>query len=141
MTAAVVPSRSQPGFTLLELVVTLAIVAVLLALALPSYRHYAQRAERAEAVRQLLAAAACQESVRAGAGFYDTSRCLPADAGGDYRFRFEPVGEARARSFVLHAEPGASQPGDRCGGLSLDQAGSRRITGDSQYLADCWGGR
>jgi len=125
----------------LELVVALAIAAVLLALALPSYHRYTLRAARAEAVRQLHAAAACQERVRAVTGYYDTSRCLPQPADGAYRFRFEPSNDAQSLAFELHADPGQARRGDDCGGLSLDQAGTRRITGREEKLPDCWGGR
>ena len=132
--------RRAPGFTILELVVALAIVALLLALALPGYQRYQQRAERAEAVRQLLAAAACQERLRADTGYFDTTRCLDSMAGGAYALRFEPAAQTTSLSFTVIAEPtSAGQAGD-CGSLSLDQAGTRGIGGDGR-VGDCWGGR
>lgn len=131
---------AAPGFTILELLVALAIVAVLLALALPGYQRYQQRAERAEALRQLLAAAACQERLRAESGYYDTTRCLDSATGAAYALRYEPPARTASLTFRVIAEPtSAGQAGD-CGSLSLDQAGTRGIGGDGR-VGDCWGGR
>jgi type IV pilus assembly protein PilE len=49
------------GFTLIELVVTVAIVALIMAIAVPSYRAYVLRANRADATTALLRLAAAQE--------------------------------------------------------------------------------
>lgn len=133
--------RTAPGFTLLELVTALALVAILLALAVPSYQRYLQRSERAEAVRALLAAAACQERVRAQGGYYDTARCVDGAMTAAYSVRIEPPDDDRNLAFTLIAEPLRPRPGDRCGSLSLDQAGTRGIGGDAGELAACWGGR
>ena len=133
--------RPRPGFTMLELVTALAIVAVLLALAVPGYQRYLQRAERAEALRALLAAAACQERVRAQGGYYDTSRCLDHGALAAYTIRIEPPDNDSALTFTLLAEPIKPRAGDPCGSLSLNQAGTRGISGDAGALAACWGGR
>jgi len=135
------PRRPRPGFTLLELATVLAIVAVLLALAVPGYQRYLQRAERAEAVRALLAAAACQERVRAQGGYYDTSRCLDDGAASAYTMRSEPPDDDSTLAFTLIAEPLLPRAGDPCGSLSLNQAGTRGISGDAGALAACWGGR
>jgi type IV pilus assembly protein PilE len=68
-------NANRRGFGLLELMIAMLVVAVLLGLAIPSYRQYVSRAHRAEAVRTLLAAASCQERIRAQSGYYDTARC------------------------------------------------------------------
>jgi type IV pilus assembly protein PilE len=141
------PLRSVPGsrwriagFTLIEVVIAVAVVAILLALAVPGYQRYLQRADRAEAVRALLAAAACQERVRAAGGYYDTGRCLDALDSEAWRFRFEPPGDDVALAFTVVAEPLRTRAGDTCGSLSLDQAGTRAISGEGA-IGDCWGGR
>jgi type IV pilus assembly protein PilE len=135
------PLRKAFGFTLLELMMALAVVAVLLALAVPAYQRYVQRGERAEAVRLLLAAAACQERIRAQGGYYDTARCLEGVVASAYEFRIEPPGDATSLAFTLIAEPKRARGDDPCGSLSLNQAGTRGISGDTGGLAACWGGR
>ena len=133
--------RAGPGFTMLELVTAMALVAVLMALAVPSYQRYLQRSERAEAVRALLAAAACQERVRAQVGYYDTSRCVDGAMTAAYSVRIEPPNDDSSLAFTLIAEPLRPRASDPCGSLSLDQAGTRGISGDTGELAACWGGR
>lgn len=129
-----------PGLSLLELVVALAIVAILLAVAVPSYRGYVQRADRADAVRRLLAAVACQERIRASSGHYDTTRC--GDPGGEaYSLRFMPAGVTDTLEFMAIAEPLRPDAADRCGSLAVDQAGTRSISGSAGGLSACWGGR
>jgi type IV pilus assembly protein PilE len=129
------------GFTLLELLIALLILGILLGIALPSYQRFVQRSQRAEAVRLLLAAAACQEHIRSSAGFYDTTRCSEHFGSESYRRRIEPADARTATVFTLTAEPRSIREDDACGALSLDQAGIRRITGHDSALAACWGGR
>jgi type IV pilus assembly protein PilE len=133
--------REVRGFTLLELGIALAVVAILLALAVPTYQRYVQRGERSEAIRLLLAAAACQERIRAQTGYYDTTRCLDATNVAAYELRTEPPGEIASQVFTLVAEPQRTRDDDPCGSLSLDQAGTRGISGGAERLAACWGGR
>ena len=129
------------GFSALELAVVLAIVGILLALAIPSYQRYVQRGQRVEATRLLMAAAACQERVRAATGYYDTSACLPGFRNETYEIRTEPPGVKESLQFTLVAEPRRHRASDRCGSLRLDQAGTRGIDGAPDALAACWSGR
>ena len=135
------PLGMARGFTLLELVFTLTVIAVLLAIAVPAYQRYVQRGERAEAVRLLLATAACQERVRAQGGYYDTSRCLEDVAASAYEIRIGPPDDPASLVFTVVAEPKQARGDDPCGSLSLDQAGTRGISGSEEKLTACWGGR
>ena len=128
------------GFSMLELVIVLAVVAVLLTIAFPSYQRYMQRAHRAEAIRMILAAADCQERVRASAGFYNTSLCLEAFDSKSHDPRIEPPDNAASLEFSIVAVPQPGTP-DYCGSLSLDQAGTRGISGNPDDLNKCWNGR
>jgi len=129
------------GYTVLDLLVALAIMGVLLTLAIPSYQRHVQRGHRAEAVRILLATAACEEQLRAGSGFYDTSRCVDAPGTEYYAIRIDPPGETVATEFTVLAVPLQAWADDLCGTLSLDQAGTRGISGEASALAGCWAGR
>lgn len=145
LTRCPVPStprvKSHCGFTLLELMIALLILSILLGFAAPSFQRYTQRAQRAEAVRLLLAVAACQERVRAQSGYYDTTRCLDAFDSAHYRISVDPAGDAVSTLFTLVAEPLMPRQDDPCGALSLDQSGNRTITGEASALARCWAGR
>ena len=65
------------GFTLIELMVTMAIIAILTAIAIPNYAVYIQRSSRGEARGQLLEVATWMERWRTERGRYDD----PASAG------------------------------------------------------------
>lgn len=129
------------GFTVLELLIAMLIAGILLGLAIPSYQRYVLRGQRAEAVRMLLAAAACQERIRAATGAYDTRRCISETGNGSYTLRIEPEDEAAVLVFTVFAEPRVALADDDCGVLSLDHAGTRRISGDEAALAACWSGK
>jgi type IV pilus assembly protein PilE len=137
--------RRRRGFTLIELLAVVALVAILVALALPSYQAHVQRGLRTEARAGLLQAAHWLERVATARGLY------PADAAefpaslqtvpsGSYRIAFEPA-DAEGSGYTLTALPLGTQAGDRCGGYTLDQAGVRGLAaaGASDALkAECW---
>lgn len=129
------------GFSLLELMVVTALLAILVSLALPSYRKYLERGYRADAIRTLHSIASCQERVRAGSGYYDTSRCLDGIDQQHYGFELQPENEAATLHFTAFATPVGLSDDDPCGTLSIDQAGSTGISRDPGRLAACWGGR
>jgi len=128
------------GFSLLELVIVLAVIGVLLTLAIPSYQRYTQRAHRVEAIRMMLAIADCQERVRASTGFYDTSSCGEGFDSDSHELRIEPPGNVASLEFTIIAQLRQGSE-DACGNLSLNQAGTRGISGNQAVATKCWGGR
>jgi len=133
--------KSCRGFSLLELMIALLILSILLGFAVPSYHRYMQRAQRAEAVRMLLAVAGCQERTRAQTGYYDTTRCLDVFESAYYTVSVDPPEDTASNLFTLIAERSRSGSDDACGALSLDQSGARSVEGDASLTAECWSGR
>ena len=127
------------GFTLVELMITVTIVAILLTLATPSYRKFSMRSHRALSITKLFEVAACQERVRALNGSYNTSLCLPASTD-YYRFDYETPGNPIATAFRVVASPLSAQLGDDCSSLSLNQDGHQETAGDNK-VGKCWAGR
>jgi len=120
--------------TLLELLVTLALVGILAGLAYPSYRGYLLRAHRIEAVEALLAIAAAQERFHLQHGRYAegfepevTPGLLvpPLTSGARYLLHVSTPAPAR---FAARALPraGSGQERDlRCSEFGLDDSGRR----------------
>lgn len=57
--------KRQAGFSLVELMIVVAIMAILAAIAIPSFMRFSMRAKTAEATQNLAAIRSCQESYRA----------------------------------------------------------------------------
>lgn len=130
-----------PGFTVLEILVVIAITSILLSLAIPAFQQYLKRGYRAEAVHSILSIVSCQERIRASTGYYDTTRCSEGLDSTRYTFSISPDAETRALEYVVMAMPAEHDDMDYCGNLNIDQAGTRTISGDANHVSACWGGR
>ncbi len=113
-------ARAVAGFTLTELLVALAIGAIVTGMALPGYRAMLVRAHRMEAVDALLMAATAQEKFhlahgRYASGFHpDSNLGLPVpERSSGQRYRLS-LADVSASSYVLHASAiaGAGQDTD-----------------------------
>lgn len=134
-------NTKQKGITLIELMVVVAIVGILASIAYPSYQNHVQRSNRAAAVACLSELAQFMErSYTAAFSYADIE--LPAlqcvtDAAGRYNFA---LNDLAARTYTLRATPIGSQLNDRCGVLTLDQAGRKGANGgfDVAAVRQCW---
>lgn len=151
MTSASMPrprapaQRTSAGFSLIELMVVVAIVGILAAVALPSYQAYVVRTQRAAATACLAEMAQFMERVYASNLRYDLNNAvataLPAaQCRNDIAARYTIALAASAqRTFSVTATPqGAQASADgQCATLSITQAGTRAISGTGT-VPDCW---
>ncbi len=119
------------GFTLVELMIVIAIVAILVSLALPSYQQSIRKGRRADAQAELIEFAGLAERVFTQSNSY-VGTALPADST-YYTFSFTTAPSATAYTIV--ATPAGSQSSDKCGTMDLTQAGIRTQTGTE---TGCW---
>lgn len=124
------------GFTLIELMITVVVVAILAAIALPSYQEYIMRARRTEGMGLLHEAAARQERYRAQNGTYaDTVSKLGMQEQSEnkhYKLVIVDTG------YALRADGQNAQAKDKkCGNLSLNSKGVKGVSG-SDSAANCW---
>lgn len=134
------------GHTLLELLVTLGLLAALVAIALPSYAEYVARSRRLEARTVLLEAAHWMERWRTEQRRYDD----PANAGvppPGFPWRQVPSGgrahytislEVTATRYRITATAANVMAGDTCATLSIDETGLRGYTGTGATDDVCW---
>lgn len=142
------PRQHLPrGFTLLELVVVVAIIGVLYAIASPRYQQFVLRAHRAEGQALLVEAAARQARYHAQNQVYVVNQAdigklqLPRTSGtevtspsGLYRL---DIGTGDG-GYLLQGVPLAAQSADRtCATLLLDGTGNQGTTG-SGPVGECW---
>jgi type IV pilus assembly protein PilE len=128
------------GFTLIESMIALALVAITLSLAIPSYRAYVIRANRTEAMESLIAAASCQERVYIINNAYDANACATTTGNGTYTIAITTSNGNQ--NFLASAAPVSAQTEDNCGTLSLSHTGAKTADGKSGTFAQtCWGGR
>ncbi|RAR58766.1 type IV pilus assembly protein PilE [Paraburkholderia unamae] len=133
------------AFTLLELVVALAVAAVVAAFALPSWHAQIARGHRVDAVAALYRAAQFVDTQSASTGTlpagFDQS---PSTGAPVYRLRLMPADDSNG-GYAIAAEPVETGPmrDDACGAYVLDATGVRRNQGVGGSAAEavvqtCW---
>jgi type IV pilus assembly protein PilE len=129
--------RQVKGFTLLELLVALALIGLLSSMAMPRFQGMQQRSQRALAKVALLKAAAWLERSASTQGSYPSN--LPEAVWQCAELHYRLQLQSQADAFVLKAEPTGSQTSDACATLTLNQAGERGVEGASAGAGVCWG--
>ena len=154
------------GFTLLELMIVIAIIGIIAAIAIPNYSQYVLRSHRVEA-RNILQTIA--QKIEQNYKITRSYNALAADIGGSrilsnntlssWGLNVSPVGAATPRyqieiiavnaaGYTLRASAVGPQVGDtRCANFFLDQSGAKSATarGDnnppnsrSDVSRECW---
>ncbi len=144
--------RKAKGFTLIEIMVTVAIVGILAAIALPNYTSYVARARRADARAQLVQAAQFMQRYFSANDSYTTNRAgvtvnvidaipgsikqSPSDGTAVYQLSVS----ATASAYTLTMAPvsGGVAATDACGSFTLTSTGIRDRTGSGLTKDACW---
>lgn len=146
--------KKQQGFTLIELMIVVAIVAILAAVAMPAYRDHVTKANRAAAEAFMLKAANREEqimldmrsyvAVAANANFPNATNAtppginmaIPTDVS---RYYNVVITVPSAGAYTITATPIGSQLASdtRCGTLGLDQTGNKTVS-TSNPASACW---
>ncbi len=133
--------RQGRGFTLVEVMIAVAVIGILTAVALPSYRQHVANSRRADARAAILSLAQVMERWYTERGTYvgatvGASGIYPsASPQGYYTMS---ISAQDATTFTISAAPAGAQTGDACGSYTYTQAGERGVSGGSRTVAQCW---
>ena len=141
------PISKSGGFTLIEIMVTVAILAIIATVAIPSYQRQSLKSKRADGIAMLMDAAAKQERYAIDPpNLYTANMALlgytsPFASVQGY-YQISAVLGAGSLSYTLTAKPQPGQDADECKSLTLDNTGTRGWTGTTGSpavkVANCW---
>lgn len=130
----------QSGFTLIELMIVVAIIGILASIVYPSYQDYVFRAGRSDGKSALLRAAQWMERGATATGTYPLTANFPAalqnSEAGRYTISLVSV---NGTNYTLTATKNTIQADDSCGNLTLTETGAQGVNGGSKLAAECWG--
>ena len=123
------------GFSLIELMITIVVVGILAAIALPAYTNQLRKSSRAEAQSFMTTAAGNQQQYLLNRRAYasllaDLGATVPGDLNGKYTFAVA-ASNGPPPSFTVTATAVGAQALDACPTLVIDNAGNKTP-------AACW---
>lgn len=131
--------RRAAGFSLIELVIVMVVMAVLFAIAVPAYDTFVMKSRRAEARELLSSIAQAEGRYYANHAKYATSlEDLGITDDASVNAYYTVTVAENGRGYRLSAAPQGAQETDVCGTLVLDDAGTRKVEGASVDAAECW---
>ena len=142
-------TKKQKGFTLIELMIVVAVVGILSAIAYPNYTEYVRRGHRADARAGLLQAQLWMERSATATGVYptnaDLTKVLPAnlswssDSSKRYQLEMKSSSNAAYTLIAKRKNPGP-QATDKCGDFTLSNTGVKSADNlaSGTTAIDCW---
>jgi type IV pilus assembly protein PilE len=147
----------QSGFTLMELMITVAVIGILAAVAYPSYLNYITRANRSAAQSFMFSVTNKQQQYLLDARYFaggasaltDLSMTVPTEVSSKYTITVActmPAAVANctaavgAPAYTITATPigGQATNDTACAVLTLNSAGVKTKSGTATSLSDCW---
>jgi len=136
-------NKKAKGFTLIELMIVVAIVGIISAIAYPSYNQHIVRSKRSDAMSALMLASQAMERFRSTPPYsYNLGTSLntifatqvPVDGGNAY---YNLTLASDATSYTLTATPTGSMTG-LDGALTLTNTGAKTWVDEGAVAHTCW---
>ena len=130
--------RSNRGFTLIEIMIVIAIIGIIITIGYPSLTEYVKKGRRTEVAGLLSEQAQILERFYSKGNVYTGATGL--SAGNDY-YTITPT--LTDQTFLLTAarKAGSTMATDKCGDFTITNTGVRSMVGATSGLTtkDCWG--
>lgn len=137
--------RGSLGFTLIELMITVAIIGILAGIAFPSYQEYVRKGRRADTQSFMLDVVARQqhflldrrayaESITDAPASNGLGMTIPTTVSAHYTVEIATDNATSPPSFVVTGTPSGNQAAEKCGTLTIDQRGIKTRSG----TGTCW---
>lgn len=139
--------QRHSGFTLIEVMIVVAILGVIAAIALPSYRDSVMKSRRSDAKSALMQASQAMEKyyterqtyLGATLGTASTDVYSTNSPDGYYTLSFTATPTAAAYTIQAAPTTGNAQTNDKCGTFTITQTSAKGVTGGTlTNVADCW---
>lgn len=130
--------KAVHGFSLLELMITISILAIIVAIALPNYQQSVRKARRADVMEVLSSLAHEQERFLTANGVYNVALngTAVADASDHYTVQY---GAVTVNAFTITATATGSQADDEeCASFQVDHLFQRTSTDADGNVSNCW---
>lgn len=140
------PARVARGFTLIELMIAVVVIAVLTGIAITAYGYQINKSRRADAKNALLDLAARQERFYSTNNSYTNTAAnlgyaaLPASIpGGAAAATYTlTVTAVTATTFTAQATRAGAQATDNCGDYTINERGVQGNVNNTLTTANCW---